>query len=321
MSSSTKKVRILSRAFGSGIPSRDGDDIAFKCPKCGKPGSSKKKLAINLEKGMYHCWVCGLSGKSVHSLFKKYAPSLLGELSQIKDWSSSYKSQKTKIVEEVTLEAPKGFLLLAAQTNTRDPDVKAAIRYCQRRGLTTKDMWYFKLGTCTSGRFRRRIVFPSFTSSGNLNYYTARAIDDSTLKYVNAPVAKKEVLFNDINIDWKKPLTLVEGPFDLTKCPYNSSCLLGSHLPEDSVLFKKIVKNSTPVVLALDPDAVSKAHDIAKSLSAYGISVKMTNIPNDKDVGDMNKEEVKRIISNSIIWKSDDRLINLISKIKTGSIV
>ena len=143
----------------------------------------------------------------------------------------------------------------------------------------------------------------------------------STLKYINAPVAKKEVLFNDINIDWKKPVTLVEGPFDLTKCPYNSSCLLGSHLPEDSVLFREIVKNNTPVVLALDPDAVSKSHEIAKSLSAYGVSVKMTTVPEDKDIGDMNKEEVRKIITNSIIWRRDDRLVNLISKIKTGSIV
>ena len=262
-----------------------------------------------------------MSGKSVHSLFKKYAPGLLGELSKIKDWNSTSRREKSNVIEEVKLEVPKGFLLLAKEINSRDPDVKAAIRYCVKRGLTIKDLWYFKLGTYVSGRFRRRVVFPSFTDEGKLNYYTARAIDESHLKYINAPVAKKEVLFNDINIDWKKPLTLVEGPFDLTKCPYNSSCLLGSHLPEDSVLFKKIIKNGTPINLALDPDAIMKSHNIAKSLSAYGVSVKMTHVPPDKDIGDMNKEEVNKIIVKSTAWKRDDRLINLISKIKTGSIV
>ena len=321
MSSSTKKVRILSKALGPGIPSRDGDDIAFKCPKCGKPGSSKKKLAVNLEKGMYHCWVCGLSGKSVYSLFKKFAPGHLSELAKIKEWSSRH-TRSIKVEEDVpALEMPKGFLLLAKEANSRDPDVRAALRYCKSRGLSIRDLWYFKLGTFTSGRFRRRVVFPSFTRHGVLNYFTARAIDSTTLKYINAPVAKKEVLFNDINIDWQKPVTLVEGPFDLTKCPHNSSCLLGSHLPEDSVLFREIVKNGTPVVLALDPDALSKSHNIAKSLASYGISVKMSNVPDDRDVGDMNKEEVRNLINNSMIWKNDDRLRNLISKIKTGSIV
>ena len=33
--------------------------------------------------------------------------------------------------------------------------------------------------------------------------------------------------------DWKKELTLVEGPFDLFKCDTNATCLLGSHFTEE----------------------------------------------------------------------------------------
>ena len=185
-----------------------------------------------------------------------------------------------------------------------------------------RDIWYFKLGTCASGRFRRRVIFPSFNDDGTLNYYTARSIDqDTKMKYINASVPKKTVLFNDINIDWSRPLTLVEGPFDLTKSTYNSTCLLGSHLPEDGILFNKIVKNKTPINLALDPDAIQKSHNIAKLLFSYDVNVKIVNVPKGKDVGDMTRKSFTTLVERSTPWRSDDRLKVLISKIKTGSVI
>jgi hypothetical protein len=323
MSSTSYKVKLLTSAFGVGISSRDGEDIAFCCPSCSKSGSSKKKLAIKLDKGLYHCWVCGLSGKRIDSLFRKFAPHLLPELKKVGGWARSYKKDdETEEQPEIKLKIPDGFVLLGASLNSRDPDVKESISYCHRRGLSTRDIWYFKLGTCKSGRFRRRVIFPSFSDTGTLNYYTARSIDlDSKMKYINAGVPKKAVLFNDINIDWSQSLTLVEGPFDLTKSTFNSSCLLGSHLPDDGMLFRKIVKNRTPVNLALDPDAIQKSHNIAKLLSSYNIDVDMVTVPRGKDVGDLTRKAFQALVEKKEPWKSDDRLRILISKIKTGSII
>lgn len=322
MSSSSVKVALLKKAFGNGDHSRDGEDISFKCPKCSSNNSSKKKLAIKIEEGLYHCWVCGLSGKNIYTLFKAYAPSHLSELKSIGRWGKSSFSLKEKEVEvKEELKIPEGFRLLGACSRLKDPDVQQTISYCASRGLSLRDMWYFKLGTCATGRFRRRVIFPSFTATGELNYYTARSIDSvEKMKYINAPVSKKEVIFNDINIDWRRPLTLVEGPFDLTKSNYNSSCLLGSHMSKDSVIFQKIVTNKTPIILALDPDALSKSHNIAKMLSSYGVSVRMVSVPSNTDVGEMTKKEFNNLVENSRIWSSDDRLKTLISKIKTGSV-
>ena len=69
---------------------------------------------------------------------------------------------------------------------------------------------------------------------------------------------KKQIIFNELNIKWDEELTIVEGPFDLTKSNFNTTCLLGSSLNESYELFKKIVKNKTPVLLGLDPDAMTK---------------------------------------------------------------
>jgi hypothetical protein len=157
---------------------------------------------------------------------------------------------------------------------------------------------------------------------GYLNYYSGRSIDASNgMKYINASVPKVDVVFNDINIDWSRELALVEGPFDLVKCNVNSTCLLGSHLSMDSQLFRKIVVNQTPIVIALDPDAKKKSHDIAKMLTSYGVLVKIASIPENRDVGDMTHKEFANARASSQRWFVEDRLYNLISSIRSGTVI
>ena len=67
------------------------------------------------------------------------------------------------------------------------------------------------------------------------------------------------IIFNELNIDWSKELTIVEGPLDLIKTNDNATCLLGSSLTEDMLLFQKIVANKTNIKLALDSDIFSKS--------------------------------------------------------------
>ena len=114
---------------------------------------------------------------------------------------------------------------------------------------------------------------------------------------------------------------MVEGPFDLTKCDDNATCLLGSALGEDYVLFHNIVKNQTPVLLAMDPDAKKKAHNIAKKLAEYGIDIRMLDLGNHKDVGEMSRVDFVSAKTRAKEWEHDDRLYELISSIKSGSLV
>ena len=125
----------------------------------------------------------------------------------------------------------------------------------------------------------------------------------------------------EINIDWKSELTLVEGPFDLMKANENATCLLGCTLKEDQVLFKKIVRNDTPVCLALDPDVVDKSYSIACLLTSYGISVRILDCSGYEDVGAMSKSNFYERLQSAKLFGNDDRLLSLISSIKSGSIV
>jgi hypothetical protein len=103
---------------------------------------------------------------------------------------------------------------------------------------------------------------------------------------LNGP-GNKDIIFNELLIDWEREVTLVEGVFDAIVAGENSIPLLGSTLREDSRLFRKIVKNDTPVLLGLDADAHKKAMKLVKALLAYDIEVRLMDTSGYKDIGEM----------------------------------
>lgn len=324
---SIDKVSLLTRAFGSLEICKDDTNVTANCPMCARQGSSKKKLSIRLDDGRFHCWVCGSKGRSIVQIIKKYHRSLADEaqkyfrVSGSKAFELFGEEDEEETLEDV-VEVPEGYQILGTCLETKNPNTRAVLNYCYSRGLRTRDIWHFKLGTSTESRFRRRVIVPSFDSAGVINFYSARSIDKvQRMKYLNSSVQKTKIIFNEINIDWKKELALVEGPFDLMKCNENSTCLLGSQLSRESKLFRQIVRNQTPIVLALDPDAIQKSHKIAASLAAYGVPVKMALIPTDRDVGDMTHEEFASIRRSAQTWSTDSQLYTMIASIKSGSII
>ena len=320
--SRTEKITFLKRAFSKIRLTSNNDNVEVLCPnkKCKSFKSSKLKLVIHLETQQYNCWVCGESGVGVRRLVSKYKSFLVSEVTSVfRDFS---KSRDSDPKQEYHVGLPDGFILLAEAHAHLDPDIKASINYARLRGMSARDLWYFKVGAVSSGRFRRRVIIPSFDEFGDLNYFVTRSISDiSKMKYINSKVPKKDVIFNEINIDWKSELTLVEGPFDLMKANENATCLLGCTLREDQVLFKKIVKNSTSICLALDPDVIDKSHNIARLLISYGISVRILDCSGYEDVGEMSKNDFYERLQAAKPFGRDDRLLSLISSIKSGSIV
>lgn len=307
------KIRFLQKAFGHVEKCHDGKNVAVSCPQCKNP--NKKKLAIRLDDDRVNCWVCHLKGRVVYVL-KKYKPYLVAEYIE--------KFGVNNIIlhdeGEKRAEIPEGFRLIAAYP--KDPRLSWARKYCRKRGLTERDLWYFKIGVSTEKRFYRRVIMLSFDASGNLNYYSGRAVDNTAYrKYWNADVPKKSIIFNEINIDWKKELTLVEGPFDLTKADVNTVPVLGSELSEDSLLFARIYENKTPINLAFDKDMEQKEwQKIARMLDSYGISVKIMNLGQYNDVGEMSRIEFLAAKSASRPWDRREALLRKIKGIGTGSL-
>jgi hypothetical protein len=314
-----KRIKLIRDAFGDVLLDRDGVNAAICCinPKCSTYGKKhKKKLCLRVDNEFYHCWVCGTRGKGLARFFKIHAPRYYNIAEDI-----FHKQVKEKEAQQERITLPENFRLLAAIGRNADPDLKAVKKYVLQRGVTEKQMWYFKMGAVPSGRLRRRVIIPSFDSEGFLNYYTARSIDEDNRKYVNPKVKRSEIIFNQINIDWSKRLILVEGPFDLIKSVQNSTCLLGSSLSENHLLFQEIVKNNTPVTLVLDPDAKLKSQKIASLLHSYDVDVKTLDIEPHADVGEMPLGKLSKMLERAVPWSSNDRLRSLISTIRSGSLI
>ena len=288
-------IEFIEKCFGSAKLSNAGLNASVWCPICNEQ-ENKKKLVIQTETLLVHCWKCGYKSKTIFHLIKKYKSEFLHEFLTEYKFGEFISDKEIKISEEI-LMLPDGFVLLAEQVpnlENSDLSVRKAVNYLFSRGLTLEDFWYFKLGIATKSKeYEKRIIIPSFDFDGNLNFFTSRAYTQIFgPKYLNPIFHRENTIFNEINIDWSKELTIVEGPFDLIKVNENSTCLLGKELNSDSLLFQKIIKNKTPILVAIDADAKNDAIKIAKKLIEYDISVKIYQFPKKiKDPGQMSKKQ------------------------------
>tara|TARA_B100000085_G_scaffold280593_1_gene305756 strand:- start:6631 stop:7599 length:969 start_codon:yes stop_codon:yes gene_type:complete len=297
--------------------SNDGVNLNIWCPFCKNPNKNKKKLSIHLEKSFYHCWICDKKGSNLNFLFKKLGKQIPSEFSSL---FVNYKKKFSlfddeEVEEQIILNEPQGFNFIVENYNTKNPDNRDVIKYAIKRGFSKKKLFLLRPGFSSSPEFSRYLILPSYDKCGNINYYTGRKIDASTndsFKYRNAPVTKSKIIFNELNIDWSKDLTLVEGPLDLIKTNDNATCLLGSSLTEDMLLFQKIVANRTNIKLALDSDIFSKSLKIASLLHSYDINVEIVDTRGYEDVGDMSHKKFMELYNSAKEYTENDSLLNKI---------
>ena len=219
---------------------------------------------------------------------------------------------KAPPVEEAQkISLPEEFICLG---NKNLPiSAKAPLRYLKKRGITKKDIVKWKIGYCPVGQYKNRIIVPSFDDNGYCNYFIARAYTDDWLKYKNPP-ATKDIIFNDLYVDWSKELTLVEGVFDAIKAE-NAIPLLGSTLSENSHLFKKLAQINKPVFLALDADADFKTAKLVELLLQYNIETYKIDTSEFEDVGEMTKDQFKKKKDSAAFMDSNNYLLYKLNKI------
>lgn len=308
-----QSISFLENCFGSSKLSNAGLNASFSCPIC---NDDKKKLVIHTETFLVHCWKCGYKSKTIYYLLKKYHPEFLTQfLNEFKgdELLSDKELDQNDGELSSAISLPHGFIFLAEYADYEDADlaIRKSINYLYSRGLTKEDLWYFKFGISTKDiMYKNRVIIPSFNKDGELNFFTSRVIDNRIKpKYFNPIFHRDLVVFNEINIDWSKELTIVEGPFDLVKTNNNSTCLLGKELDDSYLLFNKIIENQTPIVLAIDNDAKKEAIKIAKKLIEFDISVRIYQFPDKiKDPGEMSKEQFEQGIENSIPFDFEHEL-------------
>jgi len=281
------KKNILREVLGSGYDSRD--ETLYHCPFC---KHHKKKLSVNVTKGFFKCWVCDTKG-AISYLIKRF-----GTIDDRHDWALLDQEVDFSTMDLIfnqpeerlpPVDIPPEYMCLAKKG--LPPAANEAISYLWSRGIGQKDILYHKIGFCLTGKYKKRIIIPSFDDEGNCNYFTARSYSGDWLSYKNPP-ASKNIIFNDLLINWNEPITLVEGPFDSIKMK-NSIPILGSTLKETTKLFKKIVEKQTKVYIGLDEDALNKSMKIISLLLEYGLDVYKLDTSDIEDIGSITKTEAE----------------------------
>jgi len=305
-----QKLRILRSLFGN--YRKVGEEFLFSCPFC---KHHKPKLSVNLDKGA-KCWVCGWATPNLYRLVRKF-----GNFEQRQEWKSFTNEIDINTFSEdlfgdlqeepapQTVDLPREFVSLA---NKNLPITSAMARsYLRSRGVTREDILRWKIGYCPSGEYKERVVVPSFNGDGYSNYFIARSYGREWPKYKNPPTAR-DIIFNELYIDWDQDLVIVEGVFDAIVAGPNAVPLLGSTIRESSKLFQEIVRHDTPIYVALDVDAEKKAMRLVRLLLQYDMEVYKVDISDHgaTDVGEMSKEEFMQIKSGTPAINNDSYLLH-----------
>jgi len=304
------KLQILTDVLGT--PRRSSQEYLFKCPFC---KHHKHKLSVNIEKGVYKCWICDSVGKQLGRIVRQF-----GSFEARQEWAHYDNDVDLSKFEELFLETkpqletiiklPEEFESLANR-NLMEGSEKP-LQYLYERGLTRADILRWKIGWCPSGPYYDRIIIPSFNNDGWVNYFISRSFTNAFPKYKN-PQASKNIIFNELSIDWTQPITIVEGVFDAIKAD-NAVPLLGSTMTENSKLLKEIINRNSTVYLALDGDAKEKEMDILEMLLSYGNRVYLVDTDGFKDVGEMTKQDfLERKKEASFIDQSNYLLTKMFS--------
>ena len=261
---------------------RARDNYAFHCPFC---NHHKPKLEIKMttnEEGHnpWECWVCQTKGRTIRSLLKqlKSPRDIANEILKYVPRGSKIEYKQLSIIE-----LPKEYQPLYSASNT---SVVANLvkKYLYERGLTDNDFIKYGVGYCTTGEYGGRVVIPSYTASGTLNFFVARSYDGNYFKYKN-PEASKDIIFFENLINWNAPIILCEGVFDAIAIRRNAIPILGKSVSK--ALYKKIItSNVRDIYIALDNDAKDRALQIAEQFLNNGKRVFIVEME-DKDPSEM----------------------------------
>jgi DNA primase len=301
-------INTLDSTLGVGT-SLKGNEQSHHCPFC---HHHKKKLQINLETQKWHCWVCDARGARITSLLKKLKVDYK-TIQIINDIYGDY--EYTSNIEDYPekLELPNQFKPLYKKPKSINPIYNQAIHYLKRRGITMDEVFRYNIGYCENGLYGGRVIIPSYTEDGELNYFIARSFyEDNKMKYKNPPVSRNVVVF-DNQINWNEPITLVEGVFDAFSVKRNAIPLLSKFLLTE--LKNKILnKGVKEINILLDSDAIDDSTKHTEFFQRNGIKVKNI-IPEGKDAGEMGFDKVNELLKEAEETGWDDLVLTKLNNL------
>jgi DNA primase len=270
------------------------------CWNCGK---QKMFIHNNEYKGFYRCWVCGHKGdlfdlichyeqtarpEAIRMVLGSYA-SISGNQDELLKlefgkWNVETKREKNK---EIALPGNMKPLWTIPDSN--------CYFYAETRGITVEMMKKFKI----HGSDALKRVYFVIEENGKVIGWQGRAISEWMQPKLlsNAGLKKGLCLYNYDNVKSARSVVITEGPIDAIKAHrHNSVALLGKSMSNEQFLLLQSLPNLEKIYIALDPDAIDNAKDLATKLISH-FDVYMVNFPGNTDMGDCDEKQVDYYMS------------------------
>jgi DNA primase len=280
-------------------------DVAYYCPICKHKNA---KLMVNVKTGNYNCFTCHpkTTGKSPVSLLKK-----IGSPSEAIIEMKGYFVNDTTLIkaeEEVKLVyLPKEFINLIDTSDTC-LEKRQAVTYLKKRGVSSIDIVKYNIGYCKTGRYRNKVIIPSYNSNGRLNYFIARSFEKEPKLKIDSPECKKSELIGfEYYINWNTPVILCEGIFDAMAIKRNAIPLFGKTISK-ALMIKLLQSDVETVYLALDDDAIRESIDHAQKLLDLGKEVYIIKLEG-KDPSELGFENMISCLQSAKPLTATDLLL------------
>ena len=284
---------LLESVLGKGKPDKNKRDHAFHCPIC---NHKKPKLIVNIFTGQYNCWTChpATKGKTPVSLFKKLGV----EKERMVEMKGYFKGDRTKIEDTETTRVflPKEFISMTE--NDKSLEYRRATVYLKNRGINEFDVRKYNIGYCKEGRYRNRVIVPSYDKNGQVNYFIARSFEKEPYQKYDAPsVNKTEIIGLEYHINWTVPVILCEGVFDAIAIKRNVVPLFGKSITK-ALMLKLVESQVKTVYLALDKDALKEALTYSEQLINLGKEVYLIELQG-KDPSDLGFTSMTELLQKA----------------------
>lgn len=285
------------------------EQIQINCPRCQESAGlshpdGKFNLEINTATRRFRCWKCdepkfsGSLGKLLYTfgtkadyeIYKSYAVSFA-------DYNIAEENDYEEEAPEKLVDLPSEMILFSEMDITNPEHFEAYNYMVIERKISREILLKYRIGFCVEGKYKRRIIIPSYNKNGIVNYFVARSYDEFTIKtlkkpYDNPKSDKSSIIFNEGFVNWDSTVYLVEGAFEMLSFPVNIIPMLGKTL--SPYLFIKLKEIKPQVVIVLDPDAYKNAIELFYQLQNIYIGceerVKIVKLPNNDDLDEVRKK-------------------------------
>ncbi|MFA5366407.1 MAG: hypothetical protein WC333_00590 [Dehalococcoidia bacterium] len=281
----------------------ESEQVQVNCPRCQEreglhQPDEKFNLEINTAKRVFRCWKCdepkfsGSLGRLIrmfgsdadYEIYKSYA-SIYGD---DYSWEEDEK-------EYVPVQLPEEMIYFSQMEGGNSEHFEAYSYMVLDRMIDKSIILKYRLGFCTTGKYAKRIIIPSYDANGEVNYFVARTYDRKVKKgkYDNPKSNKDAIIFNEGFVNWDSTVYLVEGVFEMFSFPVNCIPMLGKTL--SLTLFRKLKELRPDVVVLLDPDAYKEAINLFYQLKNIYVGceerVKLVKLPTNDDLDELRKKQ------------------------------